>query len=102
MKKNRIDWVDCAKGITLLLVIIGHTVSTDASNMVRAGIFSFHMTLFFVVSCVTGKLSNSNDEFVKKTEKGFKHLDVYKRQLQRWLLSWPLLRESQFQITLIP
>ena len=36
MKKNRIDWVDCAKGITLLLVIIGHTVSTDASNMVRA------------------------------------------------------------------
>ena len=49
MKKNRIDWVDCAKGITLLLVIIGHTVSTDASNMVRAGIFSFHMTLFFVV-----------------------------------------------------
>ena len=35
MKKNRIDWVDCAKGITLLLVIIGHTVSTDASNMVR-------------------------------------------------------------------
>lgn len=46
MKKNRIDWVDCAKGITLLLVIIGHTVSTDASNMVRAGIFSFHMTLF--------------------------------------------------------
>lgn len=74
MKKNRIDWVDCAKGITLLLVIIGHTVSTDASNMVRAGIFSFHMTLFFVVSCVTGKLSNSNDEFVKKTEKGFKHL----------------------------
>lgn len=41
MKKNRIDWVDCAKGITLLLVIIGHTVSTDASNMIRAGIFFF-------------------------------------------------------------
>ena len=46
MKKNRIDWVDCAKGITLLLVIIGHTVSTDASNMVRAGIFFSHDAVF--------------------------------------------------------
>lgn len=68
-KKKRIDWVDCAKGITILLVIIGHTVSTDASNMTRAGIFSFHMTLFFILSCVTGKLSENNDEFVRKAEK---------------------------------
>lgn len=73
-KKKRIDWVDCAKGITILLVIIGHTVSTDASNMTRAGIFSFHMTLFFILSCVTGKLSENNDEFVRKAEKNFKHL----------------------------
>lgn len=73
-KKNRIDWVDCAKGIAILLVVIGHTVSTDPSNRTRAVIFSFHMTLFFVVSCVTGKLSESNDEFVRKTEKNFKHL----------------------------
>ena len=31
MKKNRIDWVDCAKGITLLLVIIGHFVEDESS-----------------------------------------------------------------------
>lgn len=47
--RQRIDWIDFAKGITILLVIIGHNVS----GPLRGAIFSFHMPLFFILSCVT-------------------------------------------------
>lgn len=40
----RVKWIDYAKGITMLLVIIGHTISDD---LIRRMIFSFHMPLFF-------------------------------------------------------
>lgn len=36
---NREPWIDFAKGITLLLVIIGHTVS----GVLSGAIYSFHM-----------------------------------------------------------
>lgn len=40
----RVKWIDYAKGITMLLVIIiGHTISDD---LIRGMIFSFHMPLF--------------------------------------------------------
>ncbi len=41
---KRIEWIDTAKGIGILLVIIGHIVPFD-SNISRF-IFSFHMPLF--------------------------------------------------------
>lgn len=68
--KKRIEWVDIAKGITILLVIIGHSVD----GILRAAIFSFHMPLFFILSGLTTKYSKCRDEFVIKTEKSFKHL----------------------------
>ncbi|MBB6671718.1 acyltransferase family protein [Cohnella nanjingensis] len=48
MPPRRIDWLDVAKGIGILLVVLGHTGSTSraATNYV----FSFHMPLFFVIS----------------------------------------------------
>lgn len=39
----RVKWIDYAKGITMLLVIIGHTISDD---LIWGMIFSFHMPLF--------------------------------------------------------
>ncbi len=50
MKNCRIEWIDFAKGIAILLVIIGHTVSWSGGKweaLVRGGIFSFHMPFFF-------------------------------------------------------
>ena len=70
MKTERVDWIDIAKGITIILVIIGHTIN----GALRGAIFSFHMPLFFILSCVTFQFSNNNDIFIKKTEKAFKHL----------------------------
>jgi fucose 4-O-acetylase-like acetyltransferase len=42
---DRIAWIDIAKGIGILLVIIGHMPSFP--EWIRAWIFSFHMPLFF-------------------------------------------------------
>ncbi len=67
---GRIEWIDCAKGFAILLVIIGHTVKGD----LRGAIFSFHMPLFFILSCATYRWSREKEEFVSKSEKAFKHL----------------------------
>ena len=45
--KNRINWIDQAKGIGILLVVVGHmTIPLKLSIL----IFSFHMPLFFFIS----------------------------------------------------
>ena len=44
---NRINWIDQAKGIGILLVVVGHmTIPLNLSIL----IFSFHMPLFFFIS----------------------------------------------------
>ena len=76
-QKNRIDWIDAAKGITILLTIIGHSVSTGiCGNTARGIIFSFHMPLFFILSCVTFRFSRDQSEFLKKVKKAFRHLII--------------------------
>lgn len=44
----RVPWIDRAKGIGLLLVILGHLVTYESS--VSNWIFGFHMPLFFFLS----------------------------------------------------
>lgn len=41
---KRIEFIDVAKGITILLVIVGHTIP---EGLMRTLIYSFHMPLFF-------------------------------------------------------
>jgi fucose 4-O-acetylase-like acetyltransferase len=45
--QNRINWIDQAKGIGILLVVIGHMNIPVKLSVV---IFSFHMPLFFFIS----------------------------------------------------
>ena len=49
--KKRIEWIDIAKGVAILLVIVGHTVKYGTFS--RDLIFSFHMPLFFILSGYT-------------------------------------------------
>ncbi len=49
--KKRIAWIDIAKGIAIILVIIGHTL--DKLSYARHIIFSFHMPLFFILAGYT-------------------------------------------------
>lgn len=48
MAKERIHWIDIARGIAILCVFFGHTVSTPAP--IGVFIYFFHMPLFFVLS----------------------------------------------------
>lgn len=48
MGSKRLDWIDIAKGIAIILVIVGHTVPNPSP--LRHAIFSFHMPVFFILA----------------------------------------------------
>lgn len=48
MDKRHLDYLDLAKGIGIILVVVGH--STFTSDNIQMYIMAFHMPLFFIVS----------------------------------------------------
>lgn len=54
--RQRIDWIDTAKGLCMILVIVGHTL--PYGNLMRNFIFSFHMPAFFFLTgcCFSRKM----------------------------------------------
>ena len=54
---HRIDEYDVAKGIGILLVVVGHALPQD--SLLRVFIYSFHMPLFFLVSGLVMKEFNT-------------------------------------------
>ncbi len=72
--KKRIDWIDVAKGLLIILVIIGHSFPED--RLIRAIIYSFHIPAFFILSGITFTPASNIKEFRKKTFKDFKQLIV--------------------------
>lgn len=55
MEGNRIEYIDIAKGIGIILVVIGHVVwggnyPMGGARTISNFIYSFHMPLFFVIS----------------------------------------------------
>ena len=67
---KRFDWVDIAKGIGMLLVILGHC----QIGRYRDVIFSFHMPLFFICSGFTLRVSQTAEDFKKNTKRVFLYL----------------------------
>lgn len=58
--KNRIEWIDTAKGIGILLVVLGHTMSPvmaghAAMEWLYKVLYCFHMPLFFLLAGMVGK-----------------------------------------------
>lgn len=71
--KKRIGWIDIAKGITIILMIIGHTIPyTD----ITVFIFSFHMPLFVILSGVTYKMPKDKNDLKSRIKKYCKQLLV--------------------------
>lgn len=70
--KKRILWIDIAKGIAIILVILGHTI--PFGSLSRNLIFSFHMPLFFILSGMTFHVASSKTEILKHLNKNIKHL----------------------------
>ena len=55
---NRKQWLDIAKGIAIILMVIGHTsIPNIASNF----IYAFHMPLFFIASGLFFSVSCFNE-----------------------------------------
>ncbi len=50
MSTKRIAWLDVAKGLGILLVVLGHNHIKDDFPLVYQTIYSFHMPFFFLVS----------------------------------------------------
>lgn len=48
--KKRVSYIDIAKGLAILCVIIGHTAQLTDIRILSKIIFSFHMPLFFILS----------------------------------------------------
>lgn len=55
---NRISWIDSAKGIGILLVVLGHTYGIP--TWLYGLIYSFHMPLFFLLSGMTYRDPSDN------------------------------------------
>ena len=72
--KKRVTYFDLAKGIGIILVVLGHMENIDAP--IRIWIASFHMPLFFVISgmliALKGEdsLAEGISSAVKKKAKG--------------------------------
>jgi len=62
MSVNRLEYIDIAKGVGIILVIAAHGFSGYASNL----IFCFHMPLFFLISGILFKPMPSLDYMQKK------------------------------------
>ena len=74
---KRIDWIDCAKGIGILLMIFAHCIHVvPLQVLIRGFIFSFHMPLFFILYGVTFRFSDDKRSFVYNLKKRFRHLVI--------------------------
>ena len=63
--KNRIDWIDMAKGYGMLAVIIAHI----CVGPLHTWIYTFHMPLFFFLSGYVFSNKEAFNIFIKKKAK---------------------------------
>jgi fucose 4-O-acetylase-like acetyltransferase len=52
---DRIVWIDAAKGLGILLIVLGHVWSLDDPSFFYEWMYAFHVPLFFFVSGLTLK-----------------------------------------------
>ena len=66
-QKQRIEWIDIAKGIGIIAVLIGHT----NSGILRDEIYSFHIPLFIFLSGMlfSGSTKSAKEFFVSKIKR---------------------------------
>lgn len=69
--RKRLEWVDIAKAIAIILMVVGHEVN---NLNVHTLIFSFHMPLFFILSGYTSSRINNWQKFLRKAKKSFTHV----------------------------
>jgi fucose 4-O-acetylase-like acetyltransferase len=69
---KRIKWIDAAKGLGALYVIIGHFIF---NGVIESLFYAFHMPLFFFLAGITLKI-NENDSISTFVKKKFKTIII--------------------------
>jgi fucose 4-O-acetylase-like acetyltransferase len=65
---KRIEYLDIARGIGILLVVLGHNDFGSLSPFFHQVIYSFHIPLFF---CLSGYFTNPSSSFLDYSKKRF-------------------------------
>ena len=60
--KKRIDFIDVAKGISIICIIIGHL----SINEINRFVFTFHVPIFFLITGWFIKAETPDKKFIKK------------------------------------
>ncbi len=91
---KRIEWVDYLKGLSIFLVVLGHSyvpfTNVESVSWAFRSIYAFHMPLFFVLSGVTAAVSMLSKGDVKQF--------LYLRMVSIFIpyLCWSFLRPLFF------
>ncbi len=76
MEKNRINYVDIARGLAIILIVIGHALGySKHCEIVKRIIYSFHVVLFFMLSGYTLKFKK-DEKFICYFWKKFKRIVI--------------------------
>lgn len=99
MEKERLSWIDVAKGIGIILVIYGHALNGQSFRYV---IYSFHMPLFFLLSGLVFRHIDHEkfSSFVKKdfTNIILPYLFFASATMIVWLLTMDPKDRTQYEI----
>ena len=69
MNKKRLAYVDIARGIAIILIVLGHSITYSQNcKIIYKIIYSFHVALFFIISGYTYKIKKEESflVFIKK------------------------------------
>jgi len=66
---GKLHWIDSAKGIGVLLVIVGHFLYYTDFGVVNRAIYSFHMPLFFILAGYVQKPRPKPDYIITKLKR---------------------------------
>jgi fucose 4-O-acetylase-like acetyltransferase len=70
---ERIDWIDVARGLGIVLVVLGHSTVADS---VETALYAFHMPLFFVLAGRTFKAPRPGETLGALVRSRFRRLVV--------------------------
>ena len=71
---HRIRWIDIAKGIAILAIILGHTALKN--SIIWNWCYTFHVPMFFILSGYTSGIASSWSDVWRHVKKNFLHLIV--------------------------
>lgn len=88
----RLRWLDAARGLAMLLVMIGHTV--PGNDAVIDALYTFHLPLFFVVSGYAAKPVQNVRTFARRHVRSFFRLIVPCVAVQMGLMGYFYILEG--------